>query len=47
MTDILRAMVDRRRRHEPDLDVDILLRRWCQHGLTALVRGLGHVPPSQ
>lgn len=47
MTAIVRAMVERRRRHEPDLDVDILLRRWYQHGLTALVRALGYVPPSQ
>lgn len=47
MTDIIRAMVEHRRRHEPNLDVDILLRRWYQHGLTALVRALGYVPPSQ
>ena len=47
MTDIVRAMVEHRRRHEPDLDVDILLRRWYQHGLTAVVRALGYVPPSR
>jgi predicted nucleic acid-binding protein len=47
MTAIVRAMVERRRRHEPDLDVDILLRRWHQQGLTALVRALGYLPLSQ
>lgn len=47
MTAIVRTMVERRRRHEPDLDVDILLRRWYQQGLTALARGLGYLPPSQ
>jgi hypothetical protein len=47
MTGIVRAMVEHRRKHESDLDVDILLRPWYQHGLTALVRALGYVPSSQ
>ena len=47
MTGIVRTMVEHRKAHEPNLDVDTLLRRWYQHGLTALARALGYVPPSQ
>ena len=47
MTGIVQAMVEPRKKHESDLDVDILLRRWYQHEFTALVRALGYVPPSQ
>ncbi len=40
MTDIVRAMVEHRKKHEPDLDVNVLLRRWDRHGLTAPARAL-------
>lgn len=47
MTAIVRSMVERRRRHEPDLDVATLLLRWHQQGLEGLARALGYVPPSR
>ena len=47
MTNIVRVMVEHRKGHEPNLDVDILHRRWHQHGLTALVRALRDAQPSR
>lgn len=47
LTAIIEAMVERRSEYEPDLDVDILLDRWEEHGLTSLVAALRQARPSQ
>lgn len=42
---IVDAMVARRIRHEPDLDIGVLLHRWEQYGLTHLAAAVRDTPP--